>query len=108
MRNKTFFVNCRQVTHLKALVLCHFAAFVHRFSASPHHPKIGETAPNGASRFLRATLRPKIGVAVGADIEKATAIHHEVHQYCFIARSVNFPVSYEPSFDVAKEPPSGT
>jgi organic hydroperoxide reductase OsmC/OhrA len=69
---------------------------------------IGETASNGAGRFLRATLRPQITVGVGANIERATALHDEVNQYCFIARSVNFPVSFEPSFIVANELSSGT
>ena len=25
-------------------------------------------------------------------------LHHEVHDYCFIARSVNFPVRYEATY----------
>jgi organic hydroperoxide reductase OsmC/OhrA len=29
---------------------------------------------------------------------RAEAIHHEIHEFCFIARSVNFPVSYEATF----------
>jgi organic hydroperoxide reductase OsmC/OhrA len=53
---------------------------------------VGETSPNGAGRFLSATLRPAIRVPRGTDLAKADAIHHEVHRYCFIARSVSFPV----------------
>ena len=60
----------------------------------------GETLPNGAGRFLAAVLRPKISVQEGADLGFATALHHKVHDFCFIARSVNFPVSYEPTFNV--------
>jgi organic hydroperoxide reductase OsmC/OhrA len=74
---------------------------VHSYTDDPIG--FGETAPNGAGRFLRATLRPRIEVGVGADIEKATALHHEVHHYCFIARSVNFPVAYEPTFVVRSD-----
>ena len=59
---------------------------------------IGETSPNGAGRFLSATLKPRIEVKAGADLKRAEAIHHEIHEFCFIARSVNFPVSYEPVF----------
>lgn len=58
----------------------------------------GESEPSGAGRFLAATLRPKIAVPAGTDLAKAEALHLEVHKYCFIARSVNFPVSYEPEF----------
>jgi len=58
----------------------------------------GEVLKSGAGRFISATLKPKITVLPGTDIEAATAIHHEIHKVCFIARSVNFPVSYEPEF----------
>jgi organic hydroperoxide reductase OsmC/OhrA len=34
----------------------------------------------------------------GADLELAATLHQKVHAFCFIARSVNFPVSYEPTF----------
>jgi len=59
---------------------------------------VGETSPNGAGRFLSATLKPHIVVEAGADLAEAEAIHHRIHEYCFIARSVNFPVRYEPTF----------
>jgi organic hydroperoxide reductase OsmC/OhrA len=58
----------------------------------------GETGPKGEGRFVRAILRPKITVERGADLAKADALHQEVHQYCFIARSVNFPIAYEASY----------
>lgn len=60
----------------------------------------GETLPNGAGRFLVAVLRPKISMQEGADLEFAGELHHKVHDFCFIARSVNFPVSYEPTFNI--------
>jgi organic hydroperoxide reductase OsmC/OhrA len=60
----------------------------------------GETLPNGAGRFLAAVLRPKISVQEGADLSIAAELHHKVHDFCFIARSVNFPVSYEPTFNI--------
>jgi organic hydroperoxide reductase OsmC/OhrA len=96
---------------LSSLAACHMLWYlhlasnagivVHSYADDPIG--IGETAPDGAGRFIRAILRPRIEVGVGADIEKATAIHGEIHRSCFIARSVNFPVSYEPSFLIAKE-----
>lgn len=60
----------------------------------------GETLSNGAGRFLSAILRPKISVQDAADLELAAALHQKVHAFCFIARSVNFPVSYEPTFNL--------
>lgn len=59
---------------------------------------VGETSPNGAGRFVLATLHPKIRVRRGADLAIADAIHRQIHQYCFIARSVNFPVECEATY----------
>ena len=61
---------------------------------------VGEIEPSGKGRFLSATLRPTIKIAAGGDVEKAEQIHHQIHDYCFIARSINFPVSYEPAITV--------
>jgi len=91
---------------LSALAACHMLWYLHLASRagivvraySDAPVGVGETAPNGAGRFLRATLRPRIEVAAGTDLERADAIHHDIHQYCFIARSVNFPVSYEATY----------
>jgi len=91
---------------ISALSSCHMLWFLHL----AHRAKIivsayqddpvgfGETAPNGAGRFTAAVLRPTITVAKGTDTLRADALHHDVHNYCFIARSVNFPVRYEPTY----------
>lgn len=59
---------------------------------------IGETSANGAGRFLSATLRPTIRLECGIDVAAADAIHREIKQYCFIARSLNFPITYEANY----------
>ncbi len=51
---------------------------------------------DGAGRFVSVTLRPEIAVDLGADLDRARALHHEAHARCFIANSVNFPVTCEP------------
>lgn len=56
---------------------------------------VGETLANGAGRFVKAVLRPTITLDIGADADVADKLHAEVHTYCFIARSVAFPVSYQ-------------
>lgn len=71
---------------------------VHRYTDDPLG--VGEVLPDGSGRFLSATLRPRIGVAAGTDLVRAEAIHQDVHRYCFIARSLNFPVHYAPTFEV--------
>lgn len=61
---------------------------------------VGEVGRGGAGRFVKVTLRPHVTVQAGTDLAKAEAIHHRIHEVCFIARSVNFPVGYAPSFAV--------
>ncbi len=60
---------------------------------------IGESEPSGKGRFIEAVLRPSITISAG-DPEKAKEIHNEIHQYCFIARSVNFPIRHEAKISV--------
>jgi organic hydroperoxide reductase OsmC/OhrA len=56
-------------------------------------------ADDGAGRFVAVTLRPKIGLAADADVARAAALHHDAHEKCFVANSVNFPVAVEPIFE---------
>jgi organic hydroperoxide reductase OsmC/OhrA len=55
---------------------------------------------SGAGRFIQVILRPTIAFAIGTDLAKAEALHHDAHRHCFIANSVNFPVLCEPVFAV--------
>ena len=93
---------------IAALSACHMLWFLHLASdagvivhAYQDDPlAVGETDANGASRFLRATLRPSISVPADTDLEKADALHDDIHKTCFIARSVNFPVTYEARYRI--------
>jgi peroxiredoxin-like protein len=51
---------------------------------------------DGRVRITEAALRPTVTLAAGGDVEKATKLHAQAHQICFIANSVNFPVAVEP------------
>ena len=53
-----------------------------------------ETA-DGGGRFIEVTLRPKVRLSDGARRELAMQLHEKAHQLCFIANSVNFPVTCE-------------
>lgn len=55
---------------------------------------------NGSGNFTRVVLRPKVTIAEG-DRAKAIELHHQAHELCFIANSVNFPVECEPQIIVA-------
>ena len=54
---------------------------------------------DGGGRFASVVLRPRTTLASGANRERAAALHHEAHGKCFVANSVNFPVTCEPSFE---------
>lgn len=58
-----------------------------------------ETATGG--RFTSVALSPAVEVAAPEMVEKAVALHEEAHRACFIANSVNFPVSHEPVVTVS-------
>ncbi len=91
---------------LSSLSACHMLWYLHLASvagivvlAYADAPLgVGEVLPDGSGRFLRATLRPEIMLADSADQARADALHREVHRYCFIARSVNFPVEYAATY----------
>jgi organic hydroperoxide reductase OsmC/OhrA len=53
-----------------------------------------EEAAGGAGQFTEVRLRPRVTLAPGSDQEAAKALHHAAHERCFIARSVNFPVTH--------------
>ena len=91
---------------LSALSACHMLWYLHLASAAEivvtdyvDDPLgVGESAPDGTGRFIRAVLRPTITVAAGSDLAAADAIHARIHAHCFIARSVNFPVEYAATY----------
>ena len=94
---------------LSALSACHMLWYLHyasdaglRVLAYEDSPTgTGEIGPGGAGRFTKARLHPRVTLPNGSDLVAAEAIHHRIHQVCFIARSVNFPVDYAPVFELA-------
>lgn len=51
---------------------------------------------NGKWRITKVTLRPRIRVAPGSDLETARRLVDEAHEGCFVARSVSCEVVNEP------------
>lgn len=49
-----------------------------------------------AGRIVSATLRPLVTIA-SADLDLAQGLHEAAHRDCFIANSVSFPVTIEPT-----------
>ena len=91
---------------ITALSACHMLWFLHLASdagivVSAYEDAavgFGEVGRGGAGRFTAAELRPTITVAPGTDTAAADAIHRRIHEVCFIARSVNFPVRFAPTY----------
>lgn len=54
----------------------------------------------GEAQFSSVVLRPTVTIDANGDPDdarrKAAALHERAHHLCFIARSVNFPVTHEP------------
>jgi organic hydroperoxide reductase OsmC/OhrA len=51
--------------------------------------------PDGSGQFSNVLLRPRVCVSEPAMVERAQALHEQVDAFCFIARSVNFPVRHQ-------------
>ncbi|MDY0884659.1 OsmC family protein [Dongia soli] len=51
--------------------------------------------------FTEVMLRPEVIIAAGHDRDLALHLHHQAHEDCFIAASMNFPVRHEPVVTVA-------
>ncbi len=59
-----------------------------------------ETA-SGGGRFTSVVLQPTVTILPGGDPTLAAHLHSRAHELCFIANSVNFPVTCEPTIVVA-------
>jgi organic hydroperoxide reductase OsmC/OhrA len=55
---------------------------------------------DGGGRFARVVLRPVVTLEPGSDVARARELHDLAHARCFIAQSVNFPVTHEPEVSV--------
>lgn len=89
---------------LAALAQCHLLSYLH--SAVTHgvvvtsydDSPVGTMEQSGVGgRFTSVLLRPRVVVAEAGQVEIARAIHREAGENCFIAASVNFPVTHEPT-----------
>lgn len=90
---------------LAALSECHMLSYLHVAVAhgvtvmayTDAASGVMATTADGAGRFTGATLRPVVTLADVSQAELANSLHSEAARKCFIANSVNFPVSHEPT-----------
>lgn len=50
----------------------------------------------GSGHFTEVVLHPEVTVSDDSMKERAQSLHDEAHRRCFIANSVNFPVTHQP------------
>jgi organic hydroperoxide reductase OsmC/OhrA len=56
---------------------------------------------DGGGHFIEVTLRPIITLTAQSNLDTARRLHHDAHEKCFVASSLNFPVRIEPEFRAA-------
>lgn len=87
-----------------SLSACHMLWYLHLASAAGVVVTAYRDAPVGVmvedgkrgGWFTGVTLYPQVSIAAGSDAAKAHALHEAAHKMCFVANSVNFPVTCEP------------
>jgi organic hydroperoxide reductase OsmC/OhrA len=88
-----------------ALASCHMLFFLDLASregmdiASYVDRAVGEMGrrDDGRTAMVGARLRPEVEFVGAADPETIDRLHHRAHELCYIANSVNFPVTVEPA-----------
>jgi len=91
-----------------ALAQCHLLSYLHSavnhgviVTAYTDHP-VGVMEQIGqGGRFTSVTLRPHVTVADESMVQTARSIHREAGENCFIAASMGFPVSHDPTVSTA-------
>lgn len=89
---------------LAALSECHLLSYLHVATMAGVVVTAYDDEPVGVmdqqgigGRFTSVVLRPRVVVSDPATVETARRLHHDASAACFIAASVNFPVTHEPT-----------
>lgn len=85
-----------------ALAQCHMLTFFYLahqagvdvldYSDAPEGTLL--THPDGSGEMTEVSLRPTVTIRAGGE-GLVDDLHHQAHGMCFIARSVNFPVTHQ-------------
>lgn len=90
---------------VSTLSSCHMLWFLHLCTVNKITVVAYEDNPKGimiedekgSGRFKTVTLFPSVVIKEKEKIALANQLHHQAHEYCFIANSVNFEVLCEPT-----------
>jgi len=96
---------------LASLSSCHMLWFLHLCAdagitviAYEDHPQgLMDMNIDGSGQFRQVILHPFVTITDGSRVGELEAMHHRVHDMCFIARSVNFPVTCKATETVRPE-----
>jgi organic hydroperoxide reductase OsmC/OhrA len=88
-----------------ALSSCHMLAYLHLCAVNKifvlayedHATGTMQALEGSSGVFRRVQLNPRVTISAESDAHKAAALHHKVHELCFIANSVHFPVEAIPT-----------
>jgi organic hydroperoxide reductase OsmC/OhrA len=83
---------CHMLWYLHLCSVNHVTVLEYRDTASG----VLEESEDGSGAFVHVQLRPMVKISAGGDRARAVALHSEAHRYCFIAKSVRFPVEIAP------------
>jgi organic hydroperoxide reductase OsmC/OhrA len=86
-----------------ALSSCHMLSYLHMCAVNgvvvEEYTDTAEGTmqdERGSCAFSSVELHPRVIIDAHSDPEKALALHENAHHECFIAKSVNFPVTVVP------------
>ncbi|TDD34945.1 OsmC family peroxiredoxin [Actinomadura sp. KC06] len=87
-----------------ALAQCHMLLYLYLCEqagisvlAYEDNPKGTMTVSPSGGQFTGVVLRPEVTIGSEASTEIAERLHTDAHKMCFIANSVNFPVTHAPT-----------
>lgn len=88
-----------------SLSACHMLWYLHLCAEAgvvvtdyiDHATGTMQLSEHGGGHFTEVTLNPVVTVTDKSMREKATVLHKQANENCFIANSVNFPVYHNPT-----------
>ncbi len=94
---------------IASLSSCHMLWYLHLCSEAgvvvtdyiDHATGNMKETEEGSGYFTEVTLYPEVTVLDISMINAANTLHQKAHSFCFIAKSVNFPVRHRPVCRVA-------
>lgn len=93
---------------VSTLSSCHMLFYLHLCSANKitvvdyvdRATGVMKETKSGGGFFTSATLKPQVTILEKDKVDLANELHHQAHELCFIANSVNFEVKVKSELNV--------